>query len=283
MRLRWDNHFDIPFADRAEYWTARDAVKQLEPTGPCTRHGSGKGPASISSNTSIEELGMYTEVASGRFSFFVEVPYREVDTETAAISGPLGIGPTCNASGFADMNLGTKSLLLDCELLQVTFQFKTYIPIGNFTAGLGNGHGSLEPALPYAVKLTPDLYFQGETAYWIPIAGDQLYQGNLFHTHMSLNKVLWCILPNVQLIGTAELSEYSFIGGNYTATDIFSAGPVPPKGPFAVSATGSMVSIGPGVRLNICDRIDFGVGSQFSITGTDWAKEEFRAEFRWRF
>jgi hypothetical protein len=290
MRIRWDNHYDIPFADRGEYWWARESAKQAVPTGGCFPGAStGKGPNCVPSNIDVEDLSLYTEAAMGRFSAFVEIPYREVGVQQSDVLAANVAGMTCcNASGFTDMNVGTKSLLLDCELLQITFQFKTFIPIGNFTKGLGNAHVSLEPALLYAMKLTPDMYLQGETAYWIPIAGDSLYQGNLFHTHLSLNKVIWRILPNVQLIGTAEVSEYSFIGGNYTATNIFlpanAAGNTTGKAaPLAISATGSMCSIGPGVRLNICDRIDFGIGSQFSITGTDWAKEEFRAEFRWRF
>jgi hypothetical protein len=44
-----------------------------------------------------------------------------------------------------------------------------------------------------------------------------------------------------------------------------------------------MVSAGPGLRLFICDKIDLGVGSAFAFTGTHWAEELIRAEFRWRF
>src|SRR6266849_2460978 len=145
MRLRWDNQFNIPNPDRAEFIMARENVNQLEPSGPCTRHGVGKGPNCIASRIDVEDLSLYNEVASGNFSAFVEVPYREVDPTTAPISAALGRDPCCNHSGFADMNVGTKSLLLDCELAQVAFQFKTFIPVGNFTTGLGTGHVSLEP------------------------------------------------------------------------------------------------------------------------------------------
>jgi hypothetical protein len=44
-----------------------------------------------------------------------------------------------------------------------------------------------------------------------------------------------------------------------------------------------MVSVGPGLRLYICDKIDFGVGTAFALTGDHWEEELIRGEFRWRF
>jgi hypothetical protein len=280
MRLRWDTLFSIPRPDRAEYFWARENVNQLEPSGPCTRHGVGKGPKCIASRIDVEDLSLYNEVASGNFSAFVETPYREVDPTTSPISAALGLDPCCHRSGFADMNIGAKSLLLDCELMQVAFQFKTFLPVGNFTTGLGTGHVSLEPSLLYTFKVGPDTYLQGQFAYWIPIGGDALYQGNIFHYHTSLNHVLWRPIPDVQLIGTAEVNEWSVLGGNFTQTDFFD---VATRRPFAVSATTTMLSMGPGLRLVICDKIDVGVGTAFSVTGPRWAEEQIRAEFRWRF
>jgi hypothetical protein len=99
-----------------------------------------------------------------------------------------------------------------------------------------------------------------------------------------LNQILYRILPDVQLIGTLEANEWSVLGGNYTAPYNFN-GLISNGKPIAavVSASESMFSAGPGIRLNICDKIDFGVGSAFSFTGPRWAKEDIRAEFRWRF
>jgi hypothetical protein len=214
------------------------------------------------------------EAATDRAGVFVEVPYRETDPETAAISP----GPACGASNFADMNVGFKALILDCELLQFGTQFKMYIPVGNFTVGIGTGHISLEPALLATVKLTPSCYLQAESAYWISVGGDSLYQGNVWHNHVSVNHVLWCPCHDFQVIGTAEVNEWSVIGGNYTDTDILLNGkPVP------VSGTATMVSMGPGIRAVLCDKIDAGVGSAFAVTGERWTRELIRAEFRLRF
>jgi hypothetical protein len=209
--------------------------------------------------------------------------------------------PCCEVSGFSDMNLGTKSVLLDCELLLLTFQFKTYLPTGNFITGLGTGHVSLEPGLLFALKLTPDCYLQGEFAYWIPIGGDPLYEGDIFHEHFSLNKTLWCPCPGLRLVGTAELSHWDVTGGDFTSPTLIANVPNPNfmatgkgnkdmrgqprflKAPVAVSATTDMVSIGPGVRFYICDKLDIGVGSQIAVTEDHWEEELVRVDFRWRF
>ena len=79
------------------------------------------------------EYRMYNEAAVERFSFFIDLGYRHIDPDFL---------PT--AAGFTDIELGTKSMLLDCELTQITFQFKTYIPAGNAGKGLGTGHLSLD-------------------------------------------------------------------------------------------------------------------------------------------
>jgi hypothetical protein len=285
MRLRWDNTFGIPRPDGSEFWMPRESVNQNIPTGPGFRTGNAKGVNYIARRIDVEEFSMYTEAAAGPFSFFIEIPYRELDPYAADISP----NPAIHQSGFGDMNLGTKSLLLDCDLLQIAFQFKTFLPVGNFTKGLGTGHVSLEPSLLFTLKLTPDTYLQAQAAYWIPIGGDDLYQGSIAHNHISINQILCRFLPDVQLIGTLEFSGYSWTVGNYTEANFPSPLLVDPNNPakgfrpYAVSSTGCAFSVGPGVRLNICDRIDFGVGSQFGLGGNRWADSQVRAEFRWRF
>jgi hypothetical protein len=37
------------------------------------------------------------------------------------------------------------------------------------------------------------------------------------------------------------------------------------------------------VRLFICDKLDFGVGTQFVLTSESFAQQQLRADFRWRF
>jgi hypothetical protein len=199
------------------------------------------------------------------------------------------VSPALNASGFGDMNFGTKAVLIDCELLLLTLQFKTYVPTGDFSKGLGNGHVSLEPALLWSLKLTPEMYLQGEFAYWIPIGGDALYQGDIYHSHISLNRTLWSPCTGIKVVGTLEGSHWVILGGNYTDPNLLVPDPRPgaPAGQLtsvAASASNEQIfSAGPGIRLFVCDKIDFGVGTQFALTSDHWEEELIRCEFRWRF
>lgn len=297
MRLRWDTAWGLKDPDRAEFFWARDKTNpnQLEPGGPCARHGFGKGPACIASQVDYEDLSLYMEAAAGAAGLFIEMPYRHIDPTTAPASavikgmpdpatGMTGPAVCCPEAGFADMNIGTKAMLLDCELIQITFQFKTYIPTGNFTKGLGTGHVSLEPSLIFGIKLSPTAHLQIQQAYWIPIGGDPLYQANVYHGHIALNKILWCPCRDFKIVGTMELNGWQIFGGAFTDPDLVLANPMNGTlSPVSHSASTVMLNTGPGVRMVICDRIDLGVGSAFAITGSRWAAETVRVEFRWRF
>jgi hypothetical protein len=314
--LRYDGMFDVQHPDRNEFFIPRSGASNnfnmLSNRPPCTPTGFGKGPNYVARNADIEELTMRVEGAIDKLGIFIDTPYREFGPEGSAVNLALGTpgnllaiaNNVCNTSGFSDIVIGTKSLWLDCELLQVAFQFKTFLPTGNFLSNLGTGHVSLEPSLLFALKLSPDTYLQAQTAYWIPIGGDPLYEGDVFHAHFSFNQILCRILPDVYLIGTLESNVWATNGGNFTSEKLaFQAGnpgtPVldargNPTGMTTGATSGVatalpeggsefMFSAGPGIRLNICDRIDFGVGTAFAFTGPRWAKEEVRAEFRWRF
>ncbi len=256
MRLRGDFGSQFQFPDKAEYFWAR-------------ADGMGKGPMPPAGvrgerNLDYNEGSLYMEGARGAIGVFVELPYLDIEPETYR-----------PASGLADMNVGTKTLLLDCELLQFSFQFRTFIPTGNFTRGLGTGHVSLEPSFLLAVKLTPDSYLQAQFSYLFPVGGDANYEGPIFHYHLSYNKLLCNCGHDVQLIGTLELSGYEIEGGAYTYPDT--------GNPASASDIGDILEAGPGLRLNICDRVDFGVGSLFALTHDRMTEALVRAEFRWRF
>jgi hypothetical protein len=122
------------------------------------------------------------------------------------------------------------------------------------------------------------MYSQAQFSYWIPIGGTAGVQGSIYHTHLSLNRTLWQPTPGIQLVGTAELMEWTILGGEYTA--FLTAG----KTPVEVSDRhDTIVSMGPGLRLFICGKIDLGCACAFSLTGERWDEELVRAEFRWRF
>jgi hypothetical protein len=256
MRIRGDfaSHYDFP--DKAEFfWPRADG------------HGKGPTPPTGVLGERALDYGegfLYTEGAIGRFGMFVELSYRHFDPENFD-----------GASGFGDMNVGTKSLLLDCELIQFAFQFRTFIPTGNFNHGLGTGHVSLEPSFLTSLKLTPTTYLQNQMAYWFPIGGDQVYQGPVFHYHFSLNQLLCHCGHDVQVIGTAELSGWEICGGAYT--DPFTGLP------FSAKDIGNILAAGPGLRVSICNKFDFGAAGYFALTGDHMAQDFLRAEVRFRF
>ena len=251
QRARWDAGRTMIFPDRAEYFWARS-------------DGSGRGPdAPLLQSLDYDQLSIYTEAAAGTaFSFFIDMSYREVD--------PLGAE---HGAGFSDMNMGTKSVMFDSELLLVTFQFRTFIPQANSSKGLGTGHVSLEPSVLVGLNVGPATYLQGQVSEWIPLGGDPDYAGSILHTHFSLNQVLYRWQPDVPLIGTMEVSSWSFQGGQYTDPGI---GPVN-------ASNETYVSAGPGFRVVVCEKIDFGVGVSFAITKDHFAERLYRSEFRWRF
>ena len=272
VRIRADFGWAMTSPDKAEWFWAQEKGRgpSLSSGGPAVPAapglpGSGAmafpGPGEGSLDYRLASL--YMEGAVGRFGVFVEMTY--VDTDPTTFPG---------AAGFGDMNVGMKTLLLDCDLIKLTSQFRVFIPTGNVSEGLGNGHATLEPSLIWALKLTPETYFQGQVAYWRPIGGTDSFAGPVFHYHLSLNQLLCNCGKDVQLIGTAELNGYEITSGAYTQVDgtLGSARDLNP-----------IISVGPGLRLSVCNVIDFGVGAAFSLTSDRLANQLIRAEFRWRF
>lgn len=254
-KLRWDAGVNMILPDRSEFFWAR-------------ADGMGKGPradapALVVPRLRYHELNLYTEIATGPLGVIVEMPYRSVDPDFAP-----------HAAGFADMSIATKTLLFDCELLQVAMQMKTTLPTGASFKGLGVGHVSLEPSLIFGIKLHQDAYLQGQIAEWIPLGGDQAYAGAILHYHFSANQVLWRLLPDVPLIGTLEFSGFSFQDGAFTD---------PVLGPWQQSSDSSYFYLGAGLRMFVCDRIDFGFGVNLALTDQHFSDQLFRSEFRFRY
>jgi hypothetical protein len=280
-RFRWDRGWDMVFPDRAEFfWARQNLTPNRVPrvprgAGGVNVPGGGGGPpfpdfARPNPNSRIPVYGepslnfnrlyLYQEIASERASFFIEQEYRNVEPLLGNFS-----------SGFGDMNLGTKSLLVDCELMQLTFQFRTWIPTAAANKGLGTGHVALEPSLLLALRLAPETFFQGQLSEWIPIPGDPDYVGCIIHYHFSFNQVLWRPSPDMPIIGMWEFNGWSFQDGAYTD---------PVLGPFQKASEATYFSMGPSVRVSVCDKIDFGIGYAFSVTDNNWADSLLRAEFR---
>jgi hypothetical protein len=253
-RLRWDAGRDLTQPDRVEFFWSRVGAA-----------GGSKGPRFAEGNIDYDELSLYQEVASGAFAFFIETPYRSIYPQF-----------NDHHANFGDINLGTKSMFIDCELMQLTFQFRTYIPSGSPRSGIGTGHTALEPSLLTSIKLMPDTYYQGQLAYWIPIGGDGTYQGATWHYHSSLNQSLYK-RGALEFIGTAEFNGWTFTDG--AVTDF-----VTPNMGITTKASGeSYFTLGGGVRMVFCDFLDLGFGFARAITDDHFARELYRTEFRIRY
>jgi hypothetical protein len=255
MRFRGTLGRNLGAPDRAEYFWARADGRGKGPSPP----GPSRGEPSVRWN----QLNVYAEAASGRIGVFTDTPYRNVRPTEVPF-----------ASGFGDLTIGTKTLLCDCELFQFSFQFATTIPVGNFRKGLGTGHLSLEPSLILGLKLAQNTFLQAQVAEWVPIGGDPQYAGAILHYHFSLNHVICRVLPDVPLIGVIEMSGLSFQDGAYTD---------PVAGPFQRAGDDTYFTIGPGLRMSVCDFIDFGGAAAFNVGNRLGPQQEYRIEFRFRY
>ena len=196
-RLRYDNLESMTRPDRNQFW-----IKQCETAPRMQRHRI------TNPRARLQELYLYQEVAASAAASSSRYPYRQINQSYA---------PT--QAGFGDINFGIKSLLFDCEMLQITFQFRTYTPSGNFMNNLGNGHFAVDPSILTSLKLGPTTYFQGQFGNWIPLGGpggNSKLAGGIFYWLMSLNQVLWYTTPDSPLIATLEMDGWSFENGGYT-------------------------------------------------------------------
>ena len=245
-RIRWDAGRDYAFPDTAEFLWARIGQK---------------GPSTPTASLNYNSLSLYQEVAAKGASFFIEVPYLNMDPSTGSTT-----------AGMGDMNLGVKTVLLDRELILISTQLRTFIPIGNPTDGLGTGHVSLEPAILSSLKLASHTYLQMELADWIPFGGTPGFAGSVFHYHFALDQNLYQAGNFLSVVGTLELNGYSFRGA---FTDLTKT---------AVGMDGaSYLNLGPGLRVMICDHVDIGVGMGFDLNSGHGPAQIYRSELRIRF
>jgi len=249
QRIRWDAGWNMLFPDRAEYFWARSG-------------GGGLGPATSERSIDYHELSLYTEAAHNGFGAFVEVPYRSIYPENQG-----------HLAGFGDIIVGTKSVLHDSEFLLIATQFRTHLPTGVASKGLGTEHVSLEPSLLVGVHLAPKTYLQMQIAEWIPLGGDSTYAGAMLRYGASLNHTMWCKTEDTQLIAAMEFNGWSFQDGAFTDA----------SGNTQSASNATYLSIGPTLRFVFSKNIDFGFGAAFAMTDPHWAEQLYRTELRIRY
>lgn len=142
------------------------------------------------------------------------------------------LNPTVNdnTTGFSDLKLGSKLLLMDGRCTKVASVFNTYLKTGPIDRGLGTGHLSLEPGFLLRQQLSNYTFFHGEATYWLPIAGTPGFAGDVVKLNAGLSTVwiesdLHAVMPTLEfesllfLAGaeTDSLGVEQRVNGNYTA------------------------------------------------------------------
>ena len=273
VRMRYDASFDFLQPDRAEFfYAACGCAGGPGPGNPNTM------PVTVNSGVDSQDFSIYLESKHGNdFSWFVEMPFRQLD------AGPNNIGgtPTLTSgrdSGLGDMNAGFKYVLASdcCNTQMLTFQFRVYIPSGDADRGLGTNHVSLEPAILYQNQLTDRITLFGEIRDWISVDGFQLngadFGGNVLRYGAGIGYTIhencqWKVTPMLEVVG------WSILDGLMTDTPVA-----------VVDANGTIVNMKFGARItNQCSI--FGrpssmyVGYGRAVTGDRWYQDIVRAEY----
>lgn len=251
-RLRWDFGRGLILPDRSEYFWARVGGK-----GPSAQPGS----ATVN-RVDYHEMSLYAETAHGRFSAFTVTPYRSLYMEEAG-----------HGAGFGDLQIGTKSMLHDTRMFQLTLQMTTSIPTGNTKAGAGVGHVSLEPALLMGLALTDRDYLQAQVAEWIPLGGDSEYAGALLRWGVAWNRIFWQRDQDNLMTVNLDFVGWSFQDGAYTD-------PVLGQQP---ASNETYMYLGPGTRFLFCGKFEFGIGGLYALSERHFAEHLMRTDFTMRY
>jgi hypothetical protein len=265
-RVRLDLARDLEFPDRSEWFWAKT------PGGKGPPVPKGKVPRG-ETTVDYQDLDFYMEKGTKRLGMAVNLPIRSVDPEIRD-----------NATGFADMSIQTKAVLMDGKCWQLTQLFNTYLPTGSASHGTGDGHVSLEPGVAYRWKWSDITYFHGDLKYLFPIAADPDFAGQIFNygfgwSHVAVQTDSWALIP------VFEVECWTFVDGRETI-------------PLAVvdAATGvaafrdidtlGIMNICPGLRW-VCDKgcdcgtKEFGISAGINVTSDQTYEGLLRLEFRW--
>lgn len=249
IRFRYDAAFNNVQPARAEFFWAVD--------GP---FGDGPGPET---SVDYQDFSLYAEsLVSERIAVFGELPFRQIDPQIQDQTG-----------GLADSNVGVKYALSNWLDWATTLQLRVYIPSGDETRGLGNGHASLEPGLLIYRELAPRVVFEGELKDWISVGGNEGFAGNVLRYGAGLSYNLRDI-DELPLRAVVE-----FVG--WTVLDGKSAVSVSADETFIRDAAGdTIVNVKAGFRWWLTESLDVYAGYGRVLTTQTWYDDVLRIELR---
>ncbi len=250
VRLRADFGYGFKAPTRAEFFYPRG-----RPLGP--------GLPEPERSIDFQEQTLYLEkTVAPDWSVFAEGGLRFLSPDLNA-----------NTFGLSDVNLGFKYAFLADECQVWTFQFRTYLPTGAASRGLGTHHVSLEPGVLGFVRLTDRLGLASEVRYWQPIGGTD-FAGPVLRYGLGLRYDLidgdgWRLAPVAEAIG------WTVLGGHESR--------LLPTGRTAVldSAGTTVGNVKLGARLDVGDRASLYAGYGQAVTGDRWYRDVFRVEVEW--
>jgi hypothetical protein len=247
IRIRSDFQYGWQFPNRAEYLWA----------------GPPKGPKIPEVGLDLQEYSMLMEMGSETFSVGTELPL-------------IWLNPTINpnTSGFGDMSVTTKLVLLKGQSLQLTQITRTHTPTGQASSGRGNGHVSMEPGLIARYSWEEQTMFHGMVTFFFPIGGDPNFSGEVLEYSFGIARVWYdsdqfAIIPTIESVNWAVLSGAKGIKENKISGDYIS-------------------NLHPGVRF-VFDRggdlglFEVGFGTGFSLTDNHFYQSLFRFDLRWSY
>jgi hypothetical protein len=261
IRLRFDAAYNLTYPDRAEYFYGKGKINTF--TGQTPQAGR-------FDSIDYQDIRILMEFGGPKLTVGTEIPIRILDPESQG----------ANTAGLSDMNITTKTVLLDGNDLQITQIFRTYLNTGAPTHGLGTGHVSLEPGLLFRLKWDETLYLHSELKYWFPIGGDPNHSGQILRYGVGTSHVAY-ETDSMALIPTLELVAWSVLDGRESNGNLV--------GPSTNEVDGlTILNASPGLRL-VMDRggdlglLELGVFSSFAISGPRWYESLLRFDCRWSF
>lgn len=251
FRIRGQSFFNQAFPDRAGYFWAKFG---------------GRGPKLPETKVDYSQLRFLNETGGKLFSMGTELPFSWIDPEQNR-----------NHAGLGDLNLATKTVLVNGDQWQITNLFRTYFNTGAPSMGLGTGQIQLEPGFLLRYKWSDVTYFHGEIKYWIPLGTDTTFNGQVLDYGFGVSH-LWWESDRVAVIPTFEIIGYSVLNGQMTT----------PSGVAVSTDSTHIFNVFPGVRI-ANDRgsdlglFELGISGGWAISNDHFYDAMLRVDVRWSY
>ena len=248
FRFRMDLARGFQTPDRAEYFFA----------------GPARGPEFPETSVDYQDLRFLMEVGGPKISVATEVPIRILDPDRNG-----------NTAGLSDLNVTTKTVLMDGNDWQLTQIFRTYMNTGAPGKGLGTGHISIEPGLLARYRASEFLNWHGVLQYWVPLGGDPDHAGEILKYGIGFSHLLYDS-DTFAIIDTFEVVGWTVLDGQ--RTDPFTGIALPVDGE-------GVIHCYPGLRFvrdtgGDLGLVEFGVSGTLGMGNSRWLDNLVRLEFR---